>query len=954
MGNKIKLYKNTSILNSFTLLTCLVLVLSRNPCRAVYDIYVYNEEITNNVNENAQYTFDKHQVAENKPHDAQCSTVPVANRFDCHPGPFANEEKCLERGCCWASPPSTFDTTSKSNMNIPWCFYPNDYRSHSVINITHTESGVSVWYERLIDSGYPDDSNYVRLDIGCYDNKRLNIKIWDDSKQIHLKDNEILTPLETCGVSLKVSNSQFGFQLSRKDTDTILFDCLDIGGFVYSNQLLQISSLLPSNYIYGLGEHTGRFLRNTDWSQYTFWNRDFIPTENMNIYGTHPFYLSLDNIGSSHGVYFKNTHAMEVILQPSPAVTFRALGGIIHIYIMLGTAPLEVVEQYSNIIGKPFLPPYWTLGYHQCRFGYKTLERTKEILDQTRKANIPIDVQWNDIDYMDQFKDFTYDHKNYNGLPKFVQELHKEGLKYIQIIDPGISGSEIPGTYPPYDKGIEMDIFVKNTSNLPFVGKVWNTQSTVWPDFTDPKTLEYWTLMLKNYHSEIPIDGVWIDMNEPSNFFDGQIDGCAKEGDDLKLDEPYYIPKGITGNKLYAKTVCPSARHYNGFHYEFHNTYGLDETIATATAMKKIRKKRAFVVSRSTFPGQGHHGAHWTGDVVSTWKDMRASIASIINLNMFGIPMVGADICGFNGNTTIELCNRWVQLGAFYPFSRNHNTDDGIDQDPVSLGEPVIESARNALRVRYKLLPVLYNLLVNSHLFGTPVARAMMFNYPNDRKTYALDAQFMWGSDLLILPVLEEETYGSVTGYFPKDTWYDFYGKNDPFYGTAHFKAVDAPETVIPLFVRGGSILPFQNNGSTTVETRQNPFHLKVYFPINTECSTCDLEAKGELYLDDGEDIDSYATNRFTHVKFSGKESDTTKDGNLRSVVRVRGGINLNQNTILEDIHIFGIKNVTSIKTVTINGKTISFSNENTYLTISGVNHDLMEEFVLAWSKNDL
>ena len=202
-------------------------------------------------------------------------------------------------------------------------------------------------------------------------------------------------------------------------------------------------------------------------------------------------------------------------------------------------------------------------------------------------------------------------------------------MHYVQIIDPGISGTEPKGTYPPLDMGLEMDIFIRNASDQPFVGKVWNTKSTVWPDFTHPKALDYWYTNLKTYHDSVPIDGAWIDMNEPSNFADGSVyGGCAKDGKDHLLDNPPFVPKGIRGNALFAKTVCPSARQYYGYHYEYHNLFGLTETMATATAMRRIRGKRALVVSRSTFPGQGHYGAHWTGDVFSTWDDMRYSISS--------------------------------------------------------------------------------------------------------------------------------------------------------------------------------------------------------------------------------------------------------------------------------------------------------------------------------------
>ncbi|CAG7825817.1 unnamed protein product, partial [Allacma fusca] len=164
------------------------------------------------------------------------------------------------------------------------------------------------------------------------------------------------------------------------------------------------------------------------------------------------------------------------------------------------------------------------------------------------------------------------------------------------------------------------------------------------------------------------------DMNEPSNFWDGEKDGCPANS---TLDHPPYTPH-VDGGKLYYKTVCMSAQQYGGVHYNLHNLYGLQESVATYKALGDITSTRPFVISRSSFPGQGHYGGSWTGDVFSTWTDLKQSIPQILNYGLFGIPMVGADICGFNGNTTKDLCKRWQQLGAFYPFMRNHNTDDGI------------------------------------------------------------------------------------------------------------------------------------------------------------------------------------------------------------------------------------------------------------------------------------
>ena len=178
----------------------------------------------------------------------------------------------------------------------------------------------------------------------------------------------------------------------------------------------------------------------------------------------------------------------------------------------------------------------------------------------------------------------------------------------------------------------------------------------------------------------MPFDGAWIDMNEPSNFYSGTVDGCPA---DSQWDHPPYTPH-VSGGQLFYRTLCMSAAQHLGRHYDLHNVYGLTEAVATDFALRDIRGgRRPFIISRSTAPGQGRFGGHWSGDVMSDWTNMRLSINSVLNFNMYGVPLVGADICGFTGNTTAALCQRWMQLGAFYPFSRNHNTDDAVDQECI-------------------------------------------------------------------------------------------------------------------------------------------------------------------------------------------------------------------------------------------------------------------------------
>ncbi|XP_032662560.1 lysosomal alpha-glucosidase-like, partial [Odontomachus brunneus] len=562
------------------------------------------------------------------------------------------------------------------------------------------------------------------------------------------------------------------------------------------------------------------------------------------------------------------------------------------------------------------------------RYGYGDLEKTKAVWNRTRAAGIPFDTQWNDLDYMDKNNDFTYNKNTFKDLPKFVEEIHSAGMHYIPLIDAGISASEDSGSYLPYDEGIKQGIFVKDaTSNNPFVGKVWNLVSTVWPDFTNPQTVNYYTNMLSNMHDSFAYDGAWIDMNEPSNFYNGYKNGCSHNS----LDYPEYVPN-VVGGVLATKTLCMNAKHYLGSHYNLHNTYGISQAVATNHALIKIRQKRPFIISRSTWVGLGHYAGHWTGDVYSSWHDMKMSIPAILSLNFYQIPMVGADICGFDGNTTAALCSRWMQLGAFYPFSRNHNSDDTIEQDPVALGDLVVQSSKNALNIRYRLLPYLYTLFFKAHKFGDTVVRPLFFEFSCDTHTYDINTQFLWGSSLMINPVLEENK-SNITVYIPFGVWYDYYDLTTFLSYGKNFTLPVLP-TEIPLLIRGGSILPTQKPGVTTTESRRNNFELLV--ALNEFGS-----ARGELYWDDGDSINSVERNDYLWLSF------VTLNMTKLSSSRMDAGT-FNDEVTLQRVEIFGIN---AVKVVYLNDNPITFvyNFDTKNLTVFDFEVDMKQPFVFSW-----
>ncbi|KAK9732122.1 Glycosyl hydrolases family 31 [Popillia japonica] len=396
------------------------------------------------------------------------------------------------------------------------------------------------------------------------------------------------------------------------------------------------------------------------------------------------------------------------------------------------------------------------------------------------------------------------------------------------------------------------------------------------------------------------------------------------------LETPPYVPK-VVGGQLNYKTFCMTAQHYAGVHYNVHNLYGITEAIVTSFAMAEIRGKRPMVISRSTFPGHGRYAGHWSGDVYSEWHDMRYSIPQLLSFSMFGIPLMGADICGFNGNTTVALCNRWSQLGAFYPFSRNHNTDDGIPQDPVSMGQPVIDSAKKALEVRYSLLPYLYTLFWAANVQGDTVARPLFFEFPNDRLTYDIDYMFLWGSSVLIVPVLEENKV-SVDIYLPTGIWYDYYTKIAiPSIGQN--VTLPAPIDQIPVLIRGGSIIPQAQPNRTTVYSRQSKLELLCAPDKNGYAS-------GMLFWDDGDSLNTVSEKRYSLVQFD-LVPNKLQSYPLWWHIEYPPNLGL--------IAILGIE--APVKVVMINNvsQTFKYDTINKYLIVEKLNLNFSETFELTW-----
>ncbi|GER29881.1 alpha-glucosidase [Striga asiatica] len=691
----------------------------------------------------------------------------------------------------------------------------------------------------------------------------------------------------------------FTFSVRRKSDGQILFDTESggsdpYGDMVFKDQYLELSTRLPKDAsLYGLGENSqpqGIKIRPND--PYTLYTMDVSAINlNTDLYGSHPVYMDLRNVGGkayAHAVLLLNSNGMDVFYR-GDSLTYKVIGGVFDLFFFSGPTPLAVVDQYTELIGRPAAMPYWAFGFHQCRWGYRNLSVVEDVVENYQNARIPLDVIWNDDDHMDGHKDFTLNPVNYPRpkLLSFLDKIHARGMKYIVIIDPGIG---VNSTYGVYNRGLARDVFIKYAGR-PFLAQVWPGPVN-FPDFLNPTTADWWADEIRRFHALVPVDGLWIDMNEASNFCSGLCTipegricpngtgpgwvcclDCTNITSTRWDDPPYKINASGIQAPIGYKTIATSAYHYNGvLEYDAHSLYGFSQSIATHKALRGLEGKRPFILSRSTYVGSGKYVAHWTGDNKGTWEDLRYSISTVLNFGLFGVPMVGSDICGFYPAPTEELCNRWIEVGAFYPFSRDHANFYSPRQELYQWAS-VAESARNALGMRYKLLPYFYTLSYEAHMTGAPIARPLFFTFTDEPELYGLSTQFLIGKSVMVSPVLEPNKT-EVRALFPRGTWYDMFDMTRVVFSKeTRYVMLDAPLHAINVHLYESTIVPMQRGGLISKEARMTPFTLVVAFPMGADGG----KAKGNLFLDEDELPEMRLGNgRSTYVEFHAKVSDGT------------------------------------------------------------------------------
>ncbi|MGM0546516.1 MAG: TIM-barrel domain-containing protein [Bacteroidota bacterium] len=692
----------------------------------------------------------------------------------------------------------------------------------------HTAKIIQLKY--LLEGDNPSDFSYA-IDPG-FNPEKPEFTIHETDDHVEIATNKLL-----CRIS------QQDLKVSFRDTDETLL-CNDKNPFFRKDSIMKgitkvnITKEAPEGkHYFGLGDKiTENGLRG---EAFVNWNTDSyaygLDEHRDPLYRSIPFYHALNADGSAYGIFLDNPHRshFDFDSKGNGATTFSADGGCMNYYFIYGPEPTTVSERYAKLTGTPELPPLWGLGYHQCRWSYYPEERVRELANTFRKKAIPCDALYLDIDYMDDYRVFTWNKARFPDPHKLISDLNEQGFKTIVMIDPGV---KIDNDYEVYRQGLENDYFCKRPDGELMIGPVWPPR-TVFPDYTHPEVRRWWGDLYEDLLTEKGVSGVWNDMNEPAVF------------------------------EVKAKTFPNDIRHhYEGeraSHKKVHNVYGMQMARASYNGIKKHNPdKRPFLLTRANFSGGQRYAALWTGDNIASWEHLRHALEQCVRLSISGYSFVGSDIGGFVDEPSPELFTRWLQLGVFHPLFRNHtmgyNVDGAAavqeeqverkklqsdaDQEPWSFGPKHTDINRSVIELRYRLLHYLYTAFYHYVQHGTPILRPTAFAHPKDDNATASRDTFLFGDQILVAPVITKGARGRKT-YLPSGHWYD-YRTNELFEGGKTHQ-VDAPLSEIPFFVKAGTVLPLREVMQHTGQRDPELLELNVYY--GTQVS------ESYLYEDQGE-----------------------------------------------------------------------------------------------------
>lgn len=619
--------------------------------------------------------------------------------------------------------------------------------------------------------------------------------------------------------------------------------------------------LKAGEHIYGLGEDNDAYLGNLDRRGTT---RDMITGQRINIGKVTAdipvtFYMSTGE-GMPYGIFTDNSYPMFYdVGKENPEDCYqKALGGDMIFYFFHGESFGDILNEYTNLTGKPPMPPLWTLGYIQCRCSYWNWEQVDGLIDTLREKRIPLDCIVFDYDWAEYFNNYQWNKRWEGKSPEKIAEYRKQGLHFMA----SNSGPMLKKDSNTFASAVEAGVLAKDTNGNTITCGHYGGELI---DFSNPATKEWLRPQLERILDE-GVESWWLDLTEP-------------EGD----------PE----NTVY----------YEGERNKVHNPFSLLNTkMYTEITKEHCRNMRPFILTRTGTAGIQKYGtAIWSGDVYSDYKTFSAHLPEAMNTGMSGIPLWTSDAGGFISSTSnaednrniykndvarhANLYERWIQFACFSPLMRVHHAGESA---PFAFGELLTDSVAHYIRFRYRLLPYIYSYAYRTHLTGEPLMRPLVYQYMQDENVYDRKDEFLFGNELLVAPVYEEEVSRREV-YLPEGTWYDFdYGYE--YEGSQSYE-VYAPQNRIPVFVKAGAIIPMTEQIYNTSELDNHVLSAEIY-PEDVSHFV--------LYADDGMSTD-YEKNRFTLTEISCEETKgertiirTSRSNDLFGAEKIRLKVHLN------------------------------------------------------------
>ena len=606
--------------------------------------------------------------------------------------------------------------------------------------------------------------------------------------------------------------------------------------------------------VYGLGEMP-RGINKRGW-HYIANNTDESrhSEDKLSFYGAHNFLLVRDG-STCFGLFvdFPGKVYYDIGYSRHDLLSFHTETPDYDLYLLSGGNENAICKEFRTLIGRSYIPPKWAFGLAQSRWGYKTEEDVREVARQYKEHDLPLDMICMDIEYMQDYADFTVNKERFPDLTKLSADLKAQGIRLVPIIDAGVRVDPNDSTCT---EGLEKGYFCKKADGTPFVAAVWPGKA-YFADFLRPEVREWFGHKYKAL-TDCGIEGFWNDMNEPSLFYSPErlrafLDDMAalREKDNIEQEE--FFPRVVGG----AMGLMNSPADYASFYHEadgrkvrhdqVHNLYGGSMTRAAGEAFADLRPgQRTLLYSRSSFIGSHRYGGIWLGDNNSSWAQLLANIQMMPSVQMCGFLYSGADLCGFSCDTTPDLALRWLEFGLLTPLMRNHSAVGTRMQEYYRFPE-VLPAVRNMIRLRYALLPYLYSEFMKAALENTSYFRPLAFDYPDDPDAREVEDQLLLGEGLMAAPVYVQNAHGRHV-YLPEPMKLlrlravDDY--DEEILPAGHHYIRCALDEVL-LFLRPGHIVPVAQPANNTSELDDANLTLWSFLPDGES-------AEYRMYRDDG------------------------------------------------------------------------------------------------------